>query len=239
VTTSGRVCVVILAGAVLTPLSGAERETSDVRLANVVERYLDGEPASAPVSYRAFRRLEAEGMGNRGWLEAWTTLDRGRFDFEVVAEGGSERIRKRVLHKVLAREQQSWATGEAQRSGVTGTNYQFLPSAEQPPNLFKVLLKPRHDDKMLIDGWAFLTADGSRLVRVEGRLKGSPSFWVKHVDVTRTYRPLAGANMLVEVGSRADLRFAGHGTLLMTYDYTHVNGRPVFGAGRGSVSATR
>jgi hypothetical protein len=228
VTTSGRVFVVILGGALVAPVSDLRSDSPNLRPAHVVERYLIHEPASAPVSYRAFRRLEAQGMGSSGWLEAWTNFDRGRFTYEITAEGGSDRVRERVLRKVLSSEQRSWASGEARRSGVTLDNYEFEPSEDQPRGLFKIRLKPRHKtNKLLIDGVAFLTPEGSRLVRVEGRLNGAPSFWISHVDVTRTYRPLAGANVLVEVGSRANLRFAGHGTFRMTYQYTHVNGRPV------------
>lgn len=219
--------VVFLSFAVLAPGVAVHGDAPDVRLTTLIGRYLDREPLTAPTSYRAFRRLEARGMGGHGWIEAWTHFDNGRLTYDVVAEGGSERIRNRVLHKVLASERQAWTTGEAQRSGVTLDNYHFLPASDQPGDLFKVRLKPRDTSKLLIDGAAFLTPDGSRLVRVEGRLSKNPSFWVRNVEVTRTYRPMAGANLLVEVGSRADLRFAGHGTFRMTYQYTHVNGRGV------------
>ena len=209
-------------------VSDLRSQSLNPRLASVVERYLNHEPASAPVSYTAFRRLEAQGMGNSGWLEAWTTFERGHFTYEITAEGGSERVRERVLRKVLRSEQQAWANGEATRSGVTLANYWFEPSDEQSGHLFKIRLRPRdRANKLLIDGVAFLTPEGSRLVRVEGRLNGASSFWVRRVDITRSYRPLAGANVLVEVGSRANLRFSGQGTFRMTYRYTHVNGRPV------------
>jgi len=88
-------------------------------------------------------------------------------------------------------------------------------------------LSPRRRDSRLIDGAALLTAPAGNLVRVEGRLSKSPSFWVRWANVSRSYAPIAGSMMPIAVESTADVRIAGLSTFTMTYDYQMVNDLPV------------
>jgi hypothetical protein len=199
------------------------------RLEPVVARYLDrvNDPLTG---FRAHRRLEAEGLGKSGWLEAWTAVIDGRMTYEVIAEGGSEGVRDRVLHKVLKSEQQAWDNGEAQTSGITPTNYSFIQPHDHeahPDDLLKVLLKPRRKGKLIVDGAMFLERSDAELVRVEGRLTSNPSFWISRVDITKRYQQIGGHNLPVEIDTVADLRFAGDATFRMVYRYTHVNGAPI------------
>jgi hypothetical protein len=76
-------------------------------------------------------------------------------------------------------------------------------------------------------GAAILTATSGDLVRVEGRLSKSPSFWVRWVNVSSTYSPIGGAMMPVAIESTADVRIAGESTFSMTYDYHMVDGQAV------------
>jgi hypothetical protein len=228
---SGATGVVLLA-AVLVGGVGPMTVRGDVdatRLEPVVARYLDrvNDPLTG---YRAHRRLEAEGLGKSGWLEAWTSVVDGRMSYEILAEGGSEGVRRRVLHKVLESEQQAWENGEAQKSGITTINYSFLRADDQKAgtdDLLKVLLKPRRKGKLIVDGAMFLERTDAELVRVEGKLTSNPSFWISRVDVTKRYQQISGHNLPVEIDTVADLRFAGDATFRMTYRYTHVNGQSI------------
>jgi hypothetical protein len=85
----------------------------------------------------------------------------------------------------------------------------------------------------------FLQAANGRLVRLEGRLARSPSFWVKNVDIIRRYDRIHGAVVPVELESRADVRFLGGATLHMTYSYSSINGQPVTPRKRRQSSGTR
>jgi hypothetical protein len=66
------------------------------------------------------------------------------------------------------------------------------------------------------------------LVRLEGRLARSPSFWVKDVDIVRTYERVAGIIVPVALESKAQVRFLGEASLRMTYVYSEIEGRPLF-----------
>ena len=82
-------------------------------------------------------------------------------------------------------------------------------------------------DPRLVLGSALVTATSGNLVRVDGRLSKSPSIWVRWVDVSRSYAPIAGAMMPVAIESTADVRIAGMSTFSMTYDYNMVDGQAV------------
>jgi hypothetical protein len=73
----------------------------------------------------------------------------------------------------------------------------------------------------------FLRPEDGRLVRLEGQLAKSPSFWIRNVDIVRTYERIAGSVVPVTMHSQAQMRMFGSATLNMTYQYSHINGRPV------------
>ena len=45
---------------------------------------------------------------------------------------------------------------------------------------------------LLVDGTIYLNPDNGELVRMEGRLAKSPSFWTRRVEIVRWYRRIAG-----------------------------------------------
>jgi hypothetical protein len=92
--------------------------------------------------------------------------------------------------------------------------------------LVNVLVSPRRQEPVLVSGTMFLRRDGG-LVRLEGRLAKSPSFWVKHVDIVRSYERINGAIVPVALVSNAQLRMLGTATLRMTYTYSEINGQPI------------
>lgn len=179
--------------------------------------------------HRALRRMQAEnpGSGESGWLDASTEFTPGAgFRYEVVAEGGSGYIRSRVLRAVLEGERNLVARGGMSRSAIAMSNYVFQPGGFDPTGLVKILLSPRRKETMLITGAMFLTPEGD-LTRIEGRLAASPSFWVKRVDIVRSYHRIDGVLLPIAVDSTAHVRFVGKSTLRMTYEYSEVGGRTV------------
>jgi hypothetical protein len=179
-------------------------------------------------AYRAVRRLEAENGNRSGWLEAVTDYSaQSGFAYSVTAEGGSEHIRSKVLRAVLDAERDMIKRGEAGRALLIGANYAFQLNGIGEDGLMSVQLSPRRKERTLVSGQMFLTPGDGHLVRVQGQLAKSPSFWIKSVAVVRTYGRVAGTVVPVELKSHAQLRLFGEGTLRMTYHYSHINGRPV------------
>jgi hypothetical protein len=219
------VCSALVLAAVVAPRIRAA-ESAEAAAAHSFEQFLARE--SSPHHYRALRRLEAENGGRSAWLEAWTTLIPGEsFRYEIVAEGGSPYIRSRVLRALLEGEKDAIERGEPGRSALAAANYRFASEGIDPTGLVRVSLLPRRKEGVLVAGAMFLTPGDGELVRIEGRLARNPSFWVKHVDIVRSYERIGGAVLPVALESRAQLRMLGPATLRMTYEYTEIDGQPV------------
>ncbi len=194
-----------------------------------VKQFLERDDAQH--EYRAIRRLEAENGDRRGWLEAVTEYSRATgFSYEVTVEGGSGYIRNKVLRGLLEGEQEAIAKGTTSRSSIATNNYAFTAKGIDPQGLAAVQLLPRRKDHVLIDGTMFLHSSDGDLVRLEGRLAKSPSFWVRNVEIVRQYERIAGANVPVSLESKAEVRLFGAASLKMTYDYLQIDGRPVAAA---------
>jgi hypothetical protein len=177
--------------------------------------------------YRAERRLEASGSGQRGWLDVQTqfTVASG-MKYEVTAEGGSGYIRSRVLRSMLDEEQEMLARGTAPSVAISAANYRFAPESLNEDGLAVVGMRPLRKDRNLIAGRVLLTMDGD-LLRIEGRLVKNPSFWVTRVELIKTYRRISGVLMPVSLETTAQLRLLGSSALRMTYHYSQIDERPV------------
>jgi hypothetical protein len=206
-------------------LSGAADGSSAEAVA--VERFIN-RIEKEPVPYQAVRRLEASSskLNESAWMDAFTEYSReGGFRYRVLSEGGSERIRSRALTGVLEGEKESAA--EWRKSALTRENYDFNLDSRSPDGLIKVQLNPRRRDSRLLDGAAWLSSQSGELVRLEGRLSKSPSFWVRWVSVTRRYLPIRGTAMPAAVESTADVKIAGVSKFSMTYVYAVVDGQTI------------
>jgi len=197
----------------------------------VVEQFL--RPATpALISYRALRHLEASTRGGkmRAELDALTVLDAdGRFRYEVIQASGSDLIRSRVLVAALDAEARSRNEHDTDSAALTPANYDFRVEAGPEPGLLTLMLTPRRRSHLLIDGRATLTEADTDLLRVEGRLSKSPSFWTRRVDIVRTYGRIDGVRVPVEMTSLAAVRVVGASSFSMTYRYEVINGRLVVG----------
>jgi hypothetical protein len=201
---------------------------SDPRFPAVLQRFLSLEDPS-PVGYRALRRLDAgnPNLNKAAWMDVWTESDKaGAFRYTVVGEGGSGYIRSKVFLASLETEKNLYESGAPRRAELTPENYVFAEGSAAE-GLSAVVVTPRRKDVLLIDGSIFLKPDDGDLVRIEGRLSKAPSFWIRQVDIVRSYRRIAGARMPVAVEAVANIRLAGRATFRMTYEYETVNGRRV------------
>ena len=70
----------------------------------------------------------------------------------------------------------------------------------------------------------YITDTDADLVRVEGRLAKSPSFWTRRIDVVKQYARVGGLRVPIRVESTAQIRLAGTSTMSMTYVYEMING---------------
>jgi len=206
-------------------LRGGAADVVDDDAAAAMHNFLE-RPATQH-AYRAERRLEASGSGQRGWLAVQTqfTVASG-MQYEVTAEGGSGYIRSRILRSMLDEEQQTLARSAGTTVAISAANYRFAPERLNEDGLAVVGMRPLRKERNLIAGRIFLTMDGD-LLRLEGRLVKNPSFWVTRAELVRSYRRINGALMPVSLETTAQLRLLGPSALRMTYHYSQIDEQPV------------
>ena len=216
-------CAAVLASLVQILAASSQ---SDPSIERVVERF----NSVAPPAYRAFRRLEGglSTSSKQGWLEAWTEFVPGRgFTYEVVREGGHEYVRNKVLRGLLSSEQDLITRGYPLRAQFVAKNYSFSDGGATEGGLQRILLKPNRKSDGIVNGSLLLDTEAGALVRIEGRLLKSPSFWLRDVDVTWKYANMAGHDLPVEMISSGRVRIFGRSTFKMIYDYVSIDGRPI------------
>jgi hypothetical protein len=183
-----------------------------------------------PAAYRALRHLEARNQhfGASAWMDVWTEADQARgFRYQIAAEGGSAYIRRRVFLAALESEQKMWRDGEPKRAQIDHTNYSFMENGAAEGGLASVAITPRRKDVLLVDGWVFVKEGDGDLVRIEGQLSKSPSFWTRRVEIVRRYGRVAGVHVPLEIESVAQVLVAGRSTFRMTYEYETIDGQHV------------
>ena len=198
-----------------------------------------GKPDHELTEYRALRRMHAKSdkFNQEGWLDAWTEFDGTSFRYRIMSERGSDYVRNKVLKAVLYREQELIGQGHAGRAALTDDNYEFADEETDSNGLRYVAIKPKRKEVTLVDGRMVLSADGSDLLRVEGRLAKNPSFWTSLVNVIRHFAKIDGVRVPVATESIAKVKFAGESRLDVYYEYESINGRPVSTAARRILAA--
>jgi hypothetical protein len=191
----------------------------------ILQRFL-ANPDPSPSAYRALRRLDAHNdhFDSTAWMDVWTEADRNGFRYRIASEGGSDYIRTHVFRETLDMEQRMWEKRAPDRAALTPANYVFEEPVAGGDGLASLAIRPRRKDALLVDGLIFVKPDDGELVRVEGLLAKAPSFWTRHVQITRWYRRFAGVRMPTALETSANVRIAGASTFRMTYEYESVNG---------------
>jgi hypothetical protein len=183
-----------------------------------------------PQQYRALRHLEAKSdkLGGSAWIDAWTEVDsRAGFRYQIVGEGGSGFVRGKVLKPWLDGEKKMWADGDPERASLSRENYAFTDRGLTPDGLAWLGVKSRRKDVLLLDGSIFVNPEDGDLVRIEGRLSKTPSFWTRRVEVVRHYQRISGVRVPIAIESVAQVLIAGRSTFAMRYEYETINGQHV------------
>lgn len=207
--------------------AGAVAGRTDASAA-AVQRFLAFEDPG-PTAYRALRHLETRNdkFEKDASMDVWTEGDRSGFLYTIVSEDGSEYIRSKVLRATLETERKMWAAGAPDKASLTPANYVFEDRGPAADGLISLALTPRRKDVLLLDGSIFLNPENGELVRVEGRLSKSPSFWTRGVEIARWYQRIHGVRVPTALESVAHVRVAGISTFRMSHEYESINGHRV------------
>ena len=221
-----RTTATLLALALASVVTSNVRATVPDAAEHSIEQFLAQDDTVRPS--RAARRLEIENGSRKAWLEAMTEYSpEAGLRYEVTGEGGSGYLRSKVLRAVLDGEREVIARGETARSSLAPSNYRFQANGVDDAGLANVLLSPRRKERVLVAGMMALKTTDGALVRLQGRLAKSPSFWIKNVDIVRRYERIDGNVVPVSLQTTAQVRFLGQALLRMTYAYSEIDGHPI------------
>lgn len=180
-------------------------------------------------AYVAVRHLEGriERSGTHAWMDVRTVVDRGRFSYEVLAEGGSEQIRDRALHPALKREQEIVERGGVVQMPGLLASYDCAEPEADDGRFVRIAIRPRQPGRHLVNGTLLWEPRSGAVVSVVGQLSRNPSFWVSDVQMRWDYERVATSVLPTALHARAKVKFVGPSTFDMTYRYVSVDGNPV------------
>jgi hypothetical protein len=140
-------------------------------------------------------------------------LPPGKKEYEIREASGSGRGEK-VVRRVLDHETEMSSAWN--QTAVTPSNYAFqFVGREQSKdcNCFVLAITPKRDSKDLVKGKVWVDPDSFLIRRMEGELVKSPSWWVKHVNVTLFFNEVRGMWLQTAANADAEVRLLGHHVL--------------------------
>lgn len=132
--------------------------------------------------------------------------------FKAVDFVGDGFVKTNVIARLLQSEVDHVQKGEDGSTAITAANYKFSYKglddvAGMPVHVFQV--KPRRKVPGLFKGKVYLDVYSGAMVRAEGKMVKSPSFFVKNIEFTQDYAQVGEFNLVSHIHSTADTRLIG------------------------------
>ena len=135
-------------------------------------------------------------------------------------------VKSNVITRLLQSEVDHLQKDNPAETAITPANYKFTyKGASRVGNrlVHVYQVKPRKKHAGLFKGRVYLDAQAGTLVRVEGNVVKSPSFFVKHIEFVQDYADVQSFTLPVHVHSEAKARIVGR-TIV---DIVHRDYQPV------------
>jgi hypothetical protein len=132
--------------------------------------------------------------------------------FKPLSFTGDAFVKSNVIARLLQSEVDYVTKGDPEQEALTAANYKFSYKGDQDLNgrtvhVFQV--KPRHKRAGLFKGHIYLDAATGSLVRSEGAVVKSPSFFLRKIEFVQDYADVDHFTMPVHLHSTARARFVG------------------------------
>lgn len=133
-------------------------------------------------------------------------------EFTPLRSTGDKFVRSNVIIRLLQSEVDHVRRGEQSQTAINSENYKFSYRGRTQVNqvtahVFEV--KPRHKHVGLFKGKIFVDASNGYLLRAQGRIVKSPSFFIKKIDFVQDYATVAGFTFPIHIHSEAQTRIVG------------------------------
>jgi hypothetical protein len=132
--------------------------------------------------------------------------------FVPVQFSGDGFVKHNVINRVLQQEVDRTEKEDNTQTAISERNYKFTYKGEseiEGRSVHVYQAKPRGILPGLFKGHIYLDVLTGALLRAEGKLVKSPSFFIKKIDFVTDYADLDGFSMPIHVHSEADARIIG------------------------------
>jgi hypothetical protein len=146
----------------------------------------------------------------------------GSMQSTVVRQEGSAFIREHVFDKILSTESELSSKNQAD---IIPENYQFTligSEACEGRRCWHLTIKPRRNDKYLVDGDVWLDAEDYAVCRIHGIPSKHVSIWISRVEVDWHFRRFNGIWLTDRIESSSDVRLFGPVVMQIHADYASI-----------------
>lgn len=136
-------------------------------------------------------------------------------NYRIQKSSGNDRG-EQVVRRLLDHEVASTSEVVNPKTALSRDNYEFTSMGETSLDgqaCYVLSLKPKRKDNELISGQAWVDKSSYRVLRIEGDLVKSPSWWLKKVHINLNFADLNGNWLQTNMEAVADVRIVGRHTL--------------------------
>jgi hypothetical protein len=140
--------------------------------------------------------------------------------YHVLSRNGPQFLQERVLHRILKEDATLSRNSERSQTLLTSANYSMNVQGTQLLHgklCYIIGIHPKVHEFSLIEGTAWVDAEGFSLLRIEGKPAASPSFWTGRPFIEREYTLVDGLSFPQHSRATSKGFFAGRSELDINY----------------------
>lgn len=141
--------------------------------------------------------------------------------FKTIDFVGDGFVKTNVIARLLQSEADHVQKDQPSDTAITRQNYKFSYKGTEQVNgrtahVFQV--KPRESRPGLFKGKVYIDVYSGEMLRAEGRVAKSPSFFIKKIDFVQDYAQVGDFNLIAHIHSVADTRLIGRAVVDISHD---------------------
>ena len=132
--------------------------------------------------------------------------------FKPLRYTGDPFVKTNVITRILQSEVDYVSKDDASRTALTAANYKFSYKGDEElngRNVHVYQVKPHHKRAGLFKGHIYIDSSTGTLVRSEGAIAKSPSFFPRHIEFVQDYTDVGGYTLPVQLHTTARASFVG------------------------------
>lgn len=148
--------------------------------------------------------------------------------FKTIGFVGDGFVKSNVIFRLMQSEADHVQKDQPGDTAITAANYKFsFKGTEQVDGrvVHVFAVKPRQKRPGLFKGKVYIDAYTAAMVRAEGRIVKSPSFFIKKIEFVQDYAQVGDYNLISHIHSVADTRLIGKAIVDISHDDYQVRSR--------------